>query len=111
MTYETAHKILSAHQAFWVLGDLDGLKYTAAEVNEALEFAKAALQSDPDGPDGPDWSQAPEWANYYAIDGDGSRWFYEFEPFQDGLDFNQNKGQWMNDYDSRRMKLFKRPEQ
>ena len=75
---------------------------------QAIELAITALQSDPETPD---WSQAPEWANYYAIDGDGSRWFYEFEPFQEGLDFNQNKGQWMNDDDSRRMKLFKRPEQ
>ena len=45
MTYETAHKILSAHQA-WRRGLVDVMEYTAAEVNEALEFAITALQSD-----------------------------------------------------------------
>jgi len=76
------------------------------EIFDAIKIAIECLQSDPDAPD---WSKAP-WANYYAIDGDGSRWFYEFEPFQDVLDFNQNEGKWMNDDDIRRMKLFKRPE-
>ena len=39
---------------------------------EAIELAIAALQSDPNAPD---WSQAPEWANYYHIG-----WWYEYEP-------------------------------
>lgn len=75
---------------------------------KAINIALEALKSQ--NGDEPDWSKAP-WANYYAIDGDGSRWFYEFEPFRDGLDFNHNEGKWMNDDDIRRMKLFKRPEQ
>ena len=76
MTHETAHKILSAHQA-WRRGLVDAMEYTAAEVNEALEFAIAALQSDPDAPD---WSQAPNWANYYHKSSDDLGWWYEYEP-------------------------------
>ena len=26
------------------------------------------------------WDYAPEWANYYAMDSDGSGWWYESEP-------------------------------
>jgi hypothetical protein len=27
-----------------------------------------------------DWSKAPEWANYAAMDSDGSWWWYETKP-------------------------------
>ena len=76
MTYETAHKILSAHQA-WRRGLVDVMEYTAAEVNEALELAITALQSDPNAPD---WSQAPKWARWYAIDIFGTECWFENEP-------------------------------
>jgi hypothetical protein len=28
----------------------------------------------------PEWKDAPEWANYLAMDGDGLWWWYENEP-------------------------------
>lgn len=28
----------------------------------------------------PDWKDAPEWANYVAMDDDGSWWWFEKEP-------------------------------
>ena len=28
----------------------------------------------------PDWSEAPEWAQYWAVDEDGSAWWYAEEP-------------------------------
>lgn len=28
----------------------------------------------------PDWSKAPEWARYWAVDSDGTAYWYEFEP-------------------------------
>jgi hypothetical protein len=28
----------------------------------------------------PDWSKAPEWAQYWAVDGDGAVYWYENEP-------------------------------
>ena len=76
MTHETAHKILSAHQA-WRRGLVDAMEHTAAEVSEALELAITALQSYPYAPD---WSQAPGWARWYAIDIFGTERWFENEP-------------------------------
>ncbi len=28
----------------------------------------------------PDWKDAPEWANYLAMDENGAWWWYEMEP-------------------------------
>jgi hypothetical protein len=28
----------------------------------------------------PDWKDAPKWANWLAMDGDGQWWWYEDEP-------------------------------
>lgn len=72
---------------------------------QAIELAIAALQSDPDAPD---WSQAPEWAQWYAIDGDGQRWWFEIEPTFKGTIYN-GKGQIEIDNSPEHMKLFKRP--
>lgn len=32
-------------------------------------------------PEGVEW---PEWADYFAIDGDGEQFFYEVEPYWEG---------------------------
>jgi hypothetical protein len=32
----------------------------------------------------PDWSQAPEWANYVAMDADGAWYWYSHEPIRRG---------------------------
>jgi hypothetical protein len=111
MTPTSAAEILQNHLN-WLNGNEDAMTNAKDRLADALDLAITTFTApfmDSNTAE-PDWSKAP-WANYYAIDGDGSRWFYEFEPFQDGLDFNQNEGKWMNDDDSRRMKLFKRPEQ
>ncbi len=54
------------------------------QIFQALNIAIEALQTHP----APDWSDAPEWAQWYAIDpdiGDGAEgWFYEKEPFMLG---------------------------
>ena len=34
-----------------------------------------------------DWTNAPEWANYLAMDDDGSWWWYELEPNIDRGEF------------------------
>ena len=31
----------------------------------------------------PDWKDAPEWANYLAMDASGDWYWYELEPFED----------------------------
>ncbi len=28
----------------------------------------------------PEWKDAPEWANWLAMDGDGTWWWYDLEP-------------------------------
>jgi hypothetical protein len=30
----------------------------------------------------PDWKDAPEWAQYLAMDESGSWWWFEYEPMQ-----------------------------
>lgn len=35
----------------------------------------------------PDWSQAPEWAQWYAIDANGEAAWYSIEPMADDQDF------------------------
>lgn len=104
MTYETAHKILSAHQA-WRRGLVDVMEYTAAEVSEALELAITALQSDPDAPD---WSQAPEWARWYAVDADGQTNWFEKKPEKIRSNWYASDGIHQTVINS--MKLLKRPD-
>ena len=108
MTYETAHKILSAHQA-WRRGLVDVMEYTPAEVSEALELAITALQSDPDAPD---WSKAPKWARWYAIDLiDLKGYWYENEPIDDGQRYLLQSGKYKRDINANFPTLFKRPDQ
>ena len=76
------------------------------EIFDAIKIAIECLQSDPYAPD---WSQAPEWAQWYAIDGDGQRWWFEIEPTFKGTTYN-GKGEIEIDNLPERMKLFKRPE-
>lgn len=75
---------------------------------KAINIALEALKSQ--SGDEPDWSKAP-WANYYGIDADGSRWFYEKEPHALGSSYDQNTGDFTKDEELGRMKLLKRPEQ
>lgn len=72
---------------------------------QAFEMAITALRDSE-----PNWEKAPRRANYYSIDGDGSRWWYEYEPTRDGNNFDQSRGDFIKDINPDRMKLFKRPE-
>ena len=44
----------------------------------------------------PDWSSAPEWAEYLAMDGDGEWWWYEVEPTLIGRIWSDNESQARN---------------
>lgn len=46
--------------------------------SNAPDFVLIYLDSIENGE--PKWKDAPEWANYRAMDKDGSWWFYEKEP-------------------------------
>ena len=35
----------------------------------------------------PDWKDAPEWAEYLAMDSDGTCWWYENEPVLNCVDW------------------------
>lgn len=41
----------------------------------------------------PSWDDAPEWANYLAMDDDGEWYWFEMEPAYDGAMWNQRGGQ------------------
>lgn len=66
MTKEQALQILQEAIDKGIYHDED------VEIFDAIKIAIKCLQSDPNAPD---WSQAPEWANYYHIG-----WWYEYEP-------------------------------
>lgn len=42
-------------------------------------------------PTSPDWSTAPDWAQYFAIDKDGEGYFYYLEPFFYHIGFWNNQ--------------------
>ena len=92
MTCETAHKILSVHQA-WRRGLVDTMEYTAAEVNEALQLAITALQSDRNAPE---WNQAPDWAQWFEIDEKGLGFWHENEPVKNGDEYIPSPGRIQN---------------
>jgi len=45
----------------------------------------------------PDWSKAPAWANYWAVDIDGSAFWYAKEPEPDLDDEGKEYGVWIGD--------------
>ncbi len=40
----------------------------------------------------PNWDNAPDWANYWAVDGDGVAWWYEIKP-----QHNEGDNGWIGD--------------
>ena len=77
------------------------------EVYYAIEFAINALQADPRAPD---WSQAPDGFDWYAIDADGSGVWYEKEPIKLDDGYSGKCLSWKH-IDKSFMKLYKRPDQ
>ena len=71
MTKEEAIKILQDAYYTSILPDKGGIIF------DALKLAVTALQSDPYAPD---WSKAPDWANYCHKDSSNHWWWYECEP-------------------------------
>lgn len=45
----------------------------------------------------PDWSKAPAWANYWAVDIDGSAYWYAKEPQPNLDDEGDDYGVWIGD--------------
>jgi len=43
----------------------------------------------------PDWSKAPEWANYFAMDADGTWWWHELKP--NVSEDNPSSSEWHNE--------------
>lgn len=107
MTKEQAAELLKNYQQ-WRKGRVDYFPVSPAKLSQAIEVAIQNLTHSE--ADEPDWSKAP-WANYYGIDADGSRWFYEKEPHTLGSSYDQNTGDFTKDEELGRMKLLKRPEQ
>lgn len=42
----------------------------------------------------PNWEQAPKWANWYAVDSDGSGSFFENKPRHDRYTWRSTSGDW-----------------
>jgi hypothetical protein len=74
----------------------------------AINYAIAVLES---GTIAPDWSEAPEWADWYAIDADGQCFWYENEPVKRGNNFFPSSGVEKLHYKKRDQTLFERPKQ
>jgi hypothetical protein len=98
ITKEQAIKILQDAYYTSILPDKGGIIF------DALKLAITALRADPNAPD---WSEAPEWANYYSIDADGQSWWHEFEPSIARLNYI-SLGKGIPDDSLERMKLYKR---
>lgn len=76
---------------------------------QAIQLAIAALQSDPNAPD---WSQAPEWARWYAIDSILLKgYWYENKPIYDDQNYIPKSGKYERDINANFPTLFKRSDQ
>lgn len=67
----------------WVNCDAQSAMELAAETAETLhaELAKRGhIAPDPAPVAGPEWAQAPKWAQWAAQDEDGAWWWYELQP-------------------------------
>ena len=96
---------MTKEQAIKTLESL--LLFLAGEKDcQAIELAITALQSDPHAPD---WSQAPEEANYHTTDADGQRFYHEFEPIKDGGYFLTADGMVWRDQREGSERFVKRP--
>lgn len=102
MTREEAKNVLRLYnnQKFGIV---------SPEFWEAIAVAITALQSDPYAPD---WSQAPDWAEWYAIDIFGTECWFENEPTcsKQGVYF-ASSGKIDYCTKNRVQSLFKRPDQ
>ena len=83
------------------------LKIAGEKDCQAIELAITALESDSDAPD---WSQAPEWAQWYAIDKNKTECWFENEPLCVRGVYFASSGKM--DYCSKKLvqSLFKRPD-
>lgn len=73
---------------------------------QAIELAITSLQSDPHAPD---WSQAPDGANYHTTDRDGQRFFHECEPINDDGYFLTTDGMVWSDSREGSEKIVEKP--
>lgn len=62
----------------------DKLAHKAQEVVQSVVAAYDALE--------PDWSQVPEWAQWYAIDSSGEGYWHVHQPF-----FDAHVGKWRSE--------------
>jgi hypothetical protein len=79
MELKIAIEILEAFNA-WRRYDGEEIQpypYTPTDIGIALDVAIAALKTPP----GPNWEEAPEWAQWWAMDCTGASCWYEKEPF------------------------------
>lgn len=63
-------------------GATDLLTLAGCSAREQLRAALQGIDAQPAMPR-PDWTQAPEWATWWAVDADGYAWWYRYEPQQD----------------------------
>lgn len=45
----------------------------------------------------PDWKDAPEWAEYLAMDGDGEWVWFQSEPYRRGNHWLVTTGKWLKE--------------
>lgn len=55
--------------------EIDGEMVSIYDLQDRFKVALAAIT-----PPAPDWSQAPAWSNWWAMDANTSSYWYEYEP-------------------------------
>ncbi len=112
MTYKEAVEILQQFNAWrrYRGEEVQPAPVYPYEIGKAIDVAIEAMKTHP----APDWSDAPEWAQWYAIDpdndGEGAeKWFYEKEPFM-GRDAAHTSAFGETEFVGRTVLKWKRPE-
>jgi len=84
-------KMEMAHE--WYLKHSESTSFMYAEVKQAWEYADAMqVEADKRKPSRlsedlkeeewqPDWTQAPEWANWWAMDSDKKAYYFKSKPY------------------------------
>jgi hypothetical protein len=86
MDLKKAIEILEAFNAYrrYRGEDIPPLPASATDIGIALDVAIAALKT----PLGPNWDEAPEWAQWWSIDEDGEQNWHNEKPIRFGTQAN-----------------------
>ncbi len=76
----TLEKVREAiNEILYYTGDPTVVPCVPIALDDALSTLRAWLDAQPEAPE-PDWTKAPPWAMWWAVDANGMAWWYATQP-------------------------------